>query len=54
MEGSPGDEGINDVYAAFISAIDNAEKEVRIMNPYFRAPRGAAMRCAMRRGAASM
>jgi cardiolipin synthase len=35
MEGSPGDEGINDVYAAFISAIDNAEKEVRIMNPYF-------------------
>jgi cardiolipin synthase len=35
MEGSPADEGINDVYAAFISAIDNAEKEVRIMNPYF-------------------
>jgi cardiolipin synthase len=35
MEGSPGDEGINDVYAAFISAIDNAEKEVRIMNPDF-------------------
>ena len=35
MEGSPADEGINDVYAAFISAIDSAEKEVRIMNPYF-------------------
>ena len=35
MEGSPKDEGLNDVYAAFISAIDNAEKEVRIMNPYF-------------------
>jgi cardiolipin synthase len=35
MEGSPANEGINDVYAAFISAIDNAEKEVRIMNPYF-------------------
>lgn len=35
MEGSPKDEGINDVYAAFISAIDNAEKEVSIMNPYF-------------------
>ena len=35
IEGSPTDEGLNDVYAAFISAIDNAEKEVRIMNPYF-------------------
>jgi cardiolipin synthase len=35
MEGSPADEGINDVYAAFISAIDNAEKEVRVMNSYF-------------------
>ncbi|HUQ27632.1 MAG TPA: phospholipase D-like domain-containing protein [Usitatibacter sp.] len=35
MEGSPKNEGLNDVYAAFISAIDNAEKEVRIMNPYF-------------------
>jgi cardiolipin synthase len=35
MEGSPKDEGLNDVYAAFISAIDSAEKEVRIMNPYF-------------------
>src|SRR5262249_15003125 len=51
MEGSPAEEGINDVYAAFISAIDNAEKEVRIMNPYFvphealrRALRDAAQR----------
>jgi cardiolipin synthase len=51
MEGSPKDEGLNDVYAAFISAIDNAEKEVRIMNPYFvpheelrRALREAALR----------
>jgi cardiolipin synthase A/B len=35
MEGSPKDEGLNDVYAAFLSAVDNAEKEVRIMNPYF-------------------
>jgi len=35
MEGSPADEGINAVYAAFISAIDSAEKEVLIMNPYF-------------------
>ena len=35
MEGSPSDEGVNDVYAAFVSAIDSAEKEVRIMNPYF-------------------
>jgi len=35
MAGSPADEGINDVYAAMISAIDNAEKEVRIINPYF-------------------
>ena len=51
MEGSPADEGINDVYAAFVSAIDSAEKEVRIMNPYFvpheelrRALRDAAQR----------
>jgi cardiolipin synthase len=35
MEGSPKDEGLNDVYVAFISAIDSAEKEVHIMNPYF-------------------
>ena len=35
MAGSPADEGINGIYATMISAIDNAEKEVRIINPYF-------------------
>lgn len=35
IEGSPADEGVNDMYAAFISAIDNAEKEVTLMNSYF-------------------
>jgi len=35
MAGSPADEGINDVYAAMIAAIDSADKEVRIINPYF-------------------
>lgn len=34
MAGSP-DEGANQLYAALISAVDNAEKEVRIINPYF-------------------
>ena len=34
MAGSP-DEGVNELYAALISAVDNAEKEVRIINPYF-------------------
>ena len=32
---SPADEGVNATYAALISAIDSAEKEVRIMNSYF-------------------
>jgi cardiolipin synthase len=50
MAGSPADEGINDVYAAMISAIDNAEKEVRIINPYFVPPRGPSPR-ATRSGA---
>ena len=35
MAGSPSDEQLNDMYVAFVSAIDNAEQEVRIMNPYF-------------------
>ena len=35
MAGSPDDEAVNDTYATIISAIDNAEKEVRIINPYF-------------------
>jgi cardiolipin synthase len=34
LVGSPA-EGVNDTYAAMISAIDSAEKEVRIINPYF-------------------
>jgi cardiolipin synthase A/B len=34
MAGSP-QEGVNDTYTAMISAIDTAEKEVRIINPYF-------------------
>jgi cardiolipin synthase len=34
LAGSP-DEGVNDTYVAMISAIDTAEKEVRIINPYF-------------------
>jgi cardiolipin synthase len=35
IEGSPAEEGVNAMYIAFISAIDNAEKEVLMMNPYF-------------------
>jgi cardiolipin synthase len=34
MAESP-DEGMNELYAALVSAVDNAEKEVRIINPYF-------------------
>jgi cardiolipin synthase len=35
IEGSPSDDGLNAMYVAFISAIENAEKEVLITNPYF-------------------
>ncbi len=35
MEGSPSQQNANAMYITLISAIDNAEKEVRIMNPYF-------------------
>jgi cardiolipin synthase len=35
IEGSPAEDGVNAMYVAFISAIDNAEKEVMMMNPYF-------------------
>lgn len=35
IEGSPSDDGVNAMYVALISAIENAEKEVRVMNPYF-------------------
>lgn len=54
MAGSPADERPNDVYVAFISAIDNAEKEVRIMNPYFvpHEELRRALRDAARRGVA--
>jgi cardiolipin synthase len=51
IEGSPKEDGVNAMYVAFISAIDNAEKEVLMMNPYFvpherllRALEGAARR----------
>jgi cardiolipin synthase len=35
LEGSPSEQEVNAMYVTFISAIENAEKEVRIMNPYF-------------------
>ncbi|MGZ5085976.1 MAG: cardiolipin synthase [Usitatibacter sp.] len=35
IEGSPSQQNVNAMYVALISAIENAEKEVRIMNPYF-------------------
>ena len=35
IEGSPSEQGVNAMYVAFVSAVDNAEKEVLIMNPYF-------------------
>jgi cardiolipin synthase len=35
VEGEPVVDGVNSMYVAFISAIDNAEKEVLMMNPYF-------------------
>jgi len=33
--GAPADDGLNAMYVAFVSAVENAEKEVLIMNPYF-------------------
>jgi cardiolipin synthase len=35
IEGTPSDEGANPMYIAFISAVENAEKEVLVTNPYF-------------------
>jgi cardiolipin synthase A/B len=35
LEGSPSEQSANAMYITLISAIENAEKEVRIMNPYF-------------------
>jgi cardiolipin synthase A/B len=35
IAGAPDDEEASAMYLAFISAIDNAEKEVLVMNPYF-------------------
>jgi cardiolipin synthase len=35
IEGSPEEQGVNAMYVAFIYAVDNAESEVLIMNPYF-------------------
>ena len=35
IEGSPSDQGVNAMYVAFVSAVENAEKEILIMNPYF-------------------
>ena len=35
IEGAPADDGLNAMYVAFVSAVENAEKEVLIMNPYF-------------------
>ncbi len=36
IEGTPSsDEGLNAMYVTFISAIENSEKDVLIMNPYF-------------------
>ncbi len=35
IEGSPDDQAVNAMYMAFISAVDNAESEVLVMNPYF-------------------
>ena len=54
MAGSPADGQSNDVYVAIVSAIDNADKEVRIMNPYFvpHEELRRALREAARRGVA--
>lgn len=35
MEGSPSEKGVNSMYVALISAIENADVEVAIMNAYF-------------------
>jgi cardiolipin synthase len=35
LEGAPSAQNVNAMYVTLISAIENAEKEVRIMNPYF-------------------
>jgi cardiolipin synthase len=35
IAGSPAEQGVNPMYVAFISAVDNSEKEVLLMNPYF-------------------
>jgi cardiolipin synthase A/B len=35
IDGSPSDQLLNPMYVAFVSAVENAEKEVFIMNPYF-------------------
>ncbi len=35
IEGSPKADGLNEMYVAFVSAVENSEKEVLIMNPYF-------------------
>ena len=35
IEGSASDQGVNAMYVAFVSAVENAEKEILIMNPYF-------------------
>ena len=35
IEGSASDQAVNAMYVAFVSAIENAEKEVLVMNPYF-------------------
>jgi cardiolipin synthase A/B len=35
IEGSPDEQGVNAMYVAFIHAVDTAESEILIMNPYF-------------------
>ncbi len=52
IEGAPSEDGVNILYVALISAIENAEKNVRITNAYFVPSREllAALEGAARRG----
>ena len=52
IEGAPSEDGVNVLYVALISAIEHAEKEVRITNAYFVPSRElvAALEGAARRG----
>ena len=54
IEGSPGEQGVNAMYVAFIHAVDTAESEILIMNPYFvpHEELRRALRDAARRGVA--